>query len=92
MRHRGANLTQDAIRAIPPFVGFLKVAEARDAELGRPVIRARLLDIATGIETDVLPELTDAKLLWAENQKMRLTGMERIDKADFAQTWSVEFA
>ncbi len=90
MRHLGRNMTQDAFRAIPPFVGFLKVAETRDPELGRPVVRARLLDIATGIETDVLPELTDARLLWAEDQKMRLTGLERVNETDFAQTWSVE--
>jgi hypothetical protein len=41
---------------------------------------------------DVLPELLDARLLWAQDNKWRLSGIERIDDVDYAQTWSVEMA
>lgn len=92
LRVKGRNLNRDELKDLPPHVGQLKVAEARDHELGRPVVRARLLDTASGTDADVLPELSDARLLWVEGNKWRLTGFERIDAADFLQTWSVELA
>jgi hypothetical protein len=90
MRRAGRNLHQKEQMALPPFVGELTVAEARDPELGRPVLRARLQDLAGSSSCDILPELSDVQLLWAMDQKMRLSGFECIDKAAYAQTWSVE--
>ena len=89
---KGRSLLQKELRDLPPHVGLLKVAEARDYDLSRPLVRARLLDIMVGTETDVLPELLDARLLWAEGSLLRLTGFERIGDASYAQTWSVEVA
>jgi hypothetical protein len=91
LRQNGRNLNRDELKDIPPHVGFLKIGESRNYELSRPMVRAQLLDAVSGVETDVLPELCDARLLWAEDKKMRLTGTERVRDADFAQTWSVEF-
>ena len=88
MRHHGRNLPQREHLALPPVIGFLAVNEQRDIELGRNTVRARLVDDKTG--NDVLPELSSALLLWADKNRMRLTGLERIDKADYAQTWSIE--
>lgn len=90
LRVRGRNLNRDELKDVPPHVGVLKVAEGRDPELGRPVLRARLIDQVSGTEADVLPQLSDARLLWAEGSKLRLAGFERIDAVDYAQTWSVE--
>jgi len=92
LRVKGRNLNRDELKGSPPYVGVLKVAEGRDPELGRPVVRARLIDQVSGTEADVLPQLCDARLLWAEDGKLRLAGFERIDAADYAQTWSVELA
>lgn len=92
LRVRGRNLNRDELMHVPPHTGVLKVAEGRDHELGRPVVRARLIDQVSGTEADVLPQLCDARLLWAEGGKFRLAGFERIDAADYAQTWSVELA
>jgi hypothetical protein len=90
LRTKGRNLNRDELNDLPPFMGTLKVAESRDPELGRPVVRARLLDTTAGTNADVLPELCDARLLWADGNKWHLTGFERIDAADYMQTWSVE--
>jgi hypothetical protein len=90
LRKNGRNLNRDELKDVPPFVGILKVAEVRDPELARPLVCARLLDPTTKVETDLLPELGDAKLLWVQDGKMRLTGIERLKEADVAQTWSVE--
>jgi hypothetical protein len=90
MRKHGRNVTRAELNDTPPFVGILKVGEVRDHVLGRPVIRARLIDPANSLETDLLPELGDVQLLWAESGKMRLTGIERLKDFDVAQTWAVE--
>lgn len=74
----------------PASVGTLRVIEERDAELGRLVLRARLLDPNSGVAADLLPDLSDVRLLWMESQRLRLTGFERIDKVNYAQTWEVE--
>ena len=88
MRHQGRNLPHKEHMALPPVTGFLVVNEQRDIELGRNTVRARLVDDKTG--NDVLPELNSALLLWADKNRMRLTGLERVERADYAQTWSIE--
>ena len=88
MRLQGRNLPLRVQMEKPPAVGTLTVNEQRDVELGRSTVRARLIDDASG--NDILPELSSAQLLWADKNQMRMTGLERIEKADFAQSWSIE--
>lgn len=90
MRRAGRNMHQKEQMELPPFVGELSVVEGRDVELRRPVLRARLVEIKGSVASDVLPELSDVQLLWAADQKMHLSGFECIDKAAYAQTWSIE--
>ncbi|UCU92135.1 hypothetical protein [Hydrogenophaga taeniospiralis] len=65
MRHQGRNLHHQEQMQLPPYVGELRVAPERDAELGRPVLRAHLRDASQGSKVDLLPELTDVNLLFA---------------------------
>ena len=88
MRRQGRNMPNIEHMALPPVIGVLAVNEQRDIELGRNAARARLIDDRSG--NDVLPELSSVQLLWVDKNRMRLTGLERIDKADYAQTWSIE--
>lgn len=90
LRREGHNLHSQAALAQPPCVGELTVAEGRDVELGRMVVRARLLEVRGSIESDVLPELSDARLLWVADKELRLDGFERVNNAAYAQTWAVE--
>ncbi len=90
LQQRGRPLKRPELLDVPPFEGVLKVNEARDYDLSRAVVRARLIQLTSGLQTDVLPELSDARLVWAENGKMRLTGFEEVDGAAYAQTWAVE--
>lgn len=87
----GRVMNRDELKDIPPFVGLLKVGEIRDPKLGRALVRARLLDPTKNVEEDLIPELDDAQLLWAEDRKMRLSGTERLKDSNVYQTWSVEF-
>ena len=50
----------------------------------------RIPDTQNGTEADLLPDLSDARLLWAENNRLRFAGFERVDNANYAQTWEVE--
>lgn len=90
LRAMGKNLNRSAQVHVPRYTGDLWVDRHQDPELSRPLLQARLTDVTTGVETDVLPVLDDAQLIWAGKGAMRLTGFERVDGADYAQTWSVE--
>ena len=91
LRLNGKNLPANP-EGHPPVTGELSVKPERDPELSREVTRARLLGKVHGTEIDLLPDLSDAQLLWAKDGKMRLSGVERIEGIAFAQTWSVEVA
>lgn len=90
LQHRGRALKRKELLETPPHIGALRIKEARDYDLSRPVVRARLLDIHAGTEADVLPELSDVRLLWADGNEMRLSGFEEIEGAAYAQTWALE--
>lgn len=92
LQHKGRALKRPELLDIPPFEGVLKVNEARDYDLSRAVVRARLIQATSGLQTDVLPELSDVRLVWVEDNKLRLTGFEEVDGAAYAQTWVVETA
>jgi len=91
LRLNGKNLPMNP-EGEPPVSGELRVRPERDPELSRDVTRARLLDVGRGTETDLLPDLSDAQLLWAKGGKLRLSGVERVGGVSFAQTWAVEMA
>ena len=90
MRASGRLLRASEVKASPAFVGDLAVAEHRNIELGRSLLRARLKAVSEGTELDVLPELSDVQLLWAGDGRMRLSGFETVSGIDLAQTWSIE--
>jgi hypothetical protein len=89
LRKDGRNLNGDQLKGVPRRVGILRVTEDRDIELNRPMVRARLLDPTRTSESDLLPPLDDARLLFLDKGKMRLTGIERLAERDVAQTWDV---
>lgn len=92
LRHQGQSLNQEEVRKLPPRVGVLRVAEERDPALHRQVLRARLLDITRDTERDILPGLSDARLVHASDGRLTLIGTERVDRAEYGQTWWVEVA
>ncbi|QIM52833.1 hypothetical protein [Hydrogenophaga crocea] len=90
LRKEGVLLNSDDLKTRPPHIGRLRVAEERDPQLERPVTRAKLLDMSSGLETDVLPQLNDARLVYVKDGQWRLVGTERIRDAEYAQTWALE--
>lgn len=90
MRQAGRNMHRGEMSLLPAHVGELRVKEEHDHQLCRQVLRARLLDLSQGIGHDILPSLTDARLIHAADGKLTLIGTERVDMAEYGQTWSVE--
>ena len=74
----------------PACRGKLRVAENRLHALGRSVQCATLTSVTDGLETPLLPELVDAKLLWLDDRTIRLQGSELIDGAFYTQTWDIK--
>lgn len=73
----------------PPCRGKLKVFENRLHTFGRSLLCAQVVDVNDGLEAQLLPELSNAELLWLDNDRMRLSGLERVDTMTFYQTWDV---
>ncbi len=93
MRKAGRNLHKGELdTSPPPHEGLLQLKGAQDHTLRRHVMRARLLDTSKGTEHDVIPSLTDAWVIYAENGRMTIIGTERVDAAEYGQTWSAELA
>jgi hypothetical protein len=95
LRHQGrATRRSDPIPSTdtksPAFVGELVITENRDALLSRQVMRARLLSVSNGTETDLIPPLLDAQLLLLSQQEIRISGVENLDGQLVAQTWVAE--
>lgn len=90
LRKLGCHLYRHEHETTPPVVGELSIAESRDSDLCRTVVCARLTDLLSESGFDLIPALIDAQVLWAENNKMRVSGIERIEKGAYSQTWSVE--
>lgn len=87
MRQKGRNLPVDQLKELPPKAGELVVEQKRDPELSRNTLRARLIDHKND---DILPELSSAELLLTKKNIIHVSGLERIDQVDYAQTWSIE--
>jgi hypothetical protein len=92
LRELGQHLLGAEHATRPPVVGELSIAESRDLEFGRTLVCARLTDAQSESGPDLVPVLVEAKLIWAAANKFRLSGIERVEKTIYSQTWSVELA
>lgn len=90
LRKEGRLIVSSTQPNTPSVTGVLSVEEKRDHTSGRTLAKARVTGISSGTDTDMLPELLDARLLWAQNEKLRISGFERIGAIEYAQTWAIE--
>lgn len=90
INQRGRPLGKAERLSAPPSRGTLKVAENRLHSFGRVVMCAKLVSATDGLETELLPELLDAELIWLDGAVMRLRGTEQVEGALFGQTWDIK--
>jgi hypothetical protein len=89
LRKEGKAYPRWQLANLASYTGELRIEESREENLSRFMRRARLLDHEQD-KLEVLPPLMDAAVLWLKENKMAITGFERIESTDYAQTWLVE--
>jgi len=89
LRHRGRILPwRDAVNR-PALAGDLRIEECLDEQLHRYVRTARLFDEANVRPSAVRPELLDVRIMAMSPQAFTLTGFERVEGVEYAQSWLV---
>jgi hypothetical protein len=73
----------------PAKIGDLRIEECRDEELHRYVRAAKLFAEDTTRYSASLPVLLDVRLISMSPQAFTLAGFERIEGAEYAQSWLV---
>lgn len=86
----GKPLRKDERLREPPSRGKLSVVENRLDARGRVVTCATLTNERDGLDSALLPQLTDVQLIWISDESVRLRGLEQIDGALFGQTWDIK--
>jgi hypothetical protein len=89
LRHRGHIIPWRTVANQPVRIGDLRIEEWRDEELHRYVRAAKLFAEEGSRYSAALPELLDVRLITMSPQAFTLAGVERIDGADYAQSWLV---
>jgi hypothetical protein len=89
LRHRGRPLPKREWANRTPVAGELRVEQLYDEDLLRHVRIARLVNLARVTGPEELPTLYDPMLIAMSPQAFTLAGFERIEGADYAQSWLV---
>ena len=89
LRHRGRIIPWRMVANQLVKIGDLRIEECRDEELHRYVRTAKLFADDTTRYSVTLPELLDVRLISMSPQAFTLAGFERIEGAEYAQSWLV---
>jgi len=89
LRHRGRILPWREVVNRPPLSGDLRIEECLDDELHRYVRTARLFDDVNVRPSSSRPELLDVRIMAMSPKAFTLTGFERVDGTEYAQSWLV---
>lgn len=89
MRYKGRPLPRRELASREAAVGDLRVEQLYDDTLNRHIRIARLVNPLNQVHPEQLPTLYDPVLLAMSPQAFTLTGFERIEGVDYAQSWLV---
>ena len=89
MRYQGRALPRRELANRIRTLGDLRVEQVYDEALHRYVRMARLLDPARPLEPDQLPPLYEPALVAMSPLAFTLSGFERMNAVDYAQSWLV---
>jgi len=89
LRDRGRQLARHEWQKRAPTLGDLRVEQLYDDDLLRHLRLARLVNPQRAAGPDALPALYDPVLIAMSPQAFTPTGFERIEGADYAQSWLV---
>ena len=89
LRFRGRVLPWREVVNRRALSGDLRVEQCYDEELRRHVRMARLLNPATPGHAKQPPTLLDVRLIGMSPSAFSLSGFERVDGVEYAQSWLV---
>jgi len=89
LRYKGRVLPWRDVVNRPALVGDLRIEECRDEELKRYLRTARVWDDWSVVGKAERPTLYDVHIVAMSPQAFSLSGFERIDGAEYAQSWLV---
>jgi hypothetical protein len=89
LRYRGRILPWREVLSRPALVGDLRIEECRDEELKRSLRTALLWDERSVLPSEERPRLFDVHIIGMSPQAFTLTGFERLDGAEYMQSWIV---
>ena len=89
LRHRGRILPWREVIKRPALIGDLRIEECRDEELKRSLRTALLWDERSVLPSAERPRLLDVHIIGMSPQAFTLSGFERIDDAEYMQSWIV---
>jgi hypothetical protein len=87
---RGKSMPKAVREQEPARRGKLSISENRLHEFGRVVTCAKLTSTSDGLDTPLVPELTDVQIIWLMESGMRLRGIEQVDGVLYGQTWDIK--
>lgn len=87
--HRGRILPWREVANRQPLFGDPRVEECLDEKLHRYVRTARLVDESNVRPSNTRCELLDVRIMAMSPQAFTLTGFERINGVEYAQSWLV---
>lgn len=90
LNEHGVPLSRRRHQELPGSQGKLRILETRVHKLGRIAICAKLISVSDGLETELLPDLADAQVIWVEDGLMRIRGIEQVNGVQYAQTWNIK--
>ena len=89
LRYKGRPLPKYEWIDRPAAMGDLRVEQIFDDELRRYLRMARVVNVGRVKDPDELPPLYEPLLVAMSPAAFSLAGFERVDGADFAQSWLV---
>lgn len=92
VNEKGRAIAAKSRAAMPKYRGVLHINESRSQALGRICVTAQLLSPTDAALSLLLPELTDAAVLFLREGQMRVRGFEVMDGTQYGQTWDVKLA
>jgi len=92
LRYRGRVLPWREVVNRPALTGDLRAEQCYDEELRRHVRMARLLDPGTPGHAKQPPTLLDVRLIGMSPSAFSLSGFERVQRVEYAQSWLMQGA
>jgi hypothetical protein len=89
LRHKGRLVPRHEWMNRAPVTGDLRVEQVFDDDRRRHLVVARVVNVLRVKDPDELPPLYEPLLVAMSPLAFSLAGFERVDGADYAQSWLV---